>query len=197
MPRINLLPWREERRKQRQQAFNILALIVGLAAGVVILAWYGLVSAQISNQDARNEYLKQQIAGLDKQIAEIKDLQDTKQELLARMKIIEELQQSRPTEVHVFDQLVKTLPPGVYLTQVSQKGDQLNINGIAESSARVSAYMRNIDASMWMSDPNLQIVQKDTSVKPNAHVQKFAVTAKIVDKAAKAATDDAKGGKQP
>ncbi|MGH8370543.1 MAG: PilN domain-containing protein, partial [Gammaproteobacteria bacterium] len=184
MPRINLLPWREERRKQRQQSFNILAVVVVGIGAVVVLAMYGLASAAISNQDARNEYLNQQIAGLDKQIAQIKDLQDTKQQLLARMQIIEELQQSRPTEVHVFDQLVQTLPPGVYLTHVVQKGNTLSLDGIAESSARVSAYMRNIDNSMWLSDPNLQIVQKDSSVKPTAHVQRFSVTANITDKAA-------------
>ncbi|MGH7486195.1 MAG: PilN domain-containing protein [bacterium] len=195
MPRINLLPWREERRKQRQQSFNILAVVVVGIGAVVVLAMYGLASAAISNQDARNEYLNQQIAGLDKQIAQIKDLQDTKQQLLARMQIIEELQQSRPTEVHVFDQLVQTLPPGVYLTHVVQKGNTLSLDGIAESSARVSAYMRNIDNSMWLSDPNLQIVQKDSSVKPTAHVQRFSVTANITDKAAAEAKKDAKGGK--
>lgn len=197
MPRINLLPWREERRRQRQQSFNIMAFMVAGLGGVVLLAMYGLVSAAISNQDARNSYLKDQIAGLDKQIAQIKDLQKTKQQLLARMQIIEELQQSRPTEVHVFDQLVKTLPPGVYLTHVNQSGNVLNLDGIAESSARVSAYMRNIDNSMWLGDPNLQIVQQDSSVKPNAHLQKFAVTAKIIDKAAEAAKEAEKRGKRP
>ncbi|MGH8371242.1 MAG: PilN domain-containing protein [Gammaproteobacteria bacterium] len=195
MPRINLLPWREERRKQRQQSFNMLAAVVVGIAAVVVLAMYGLASAAISNQDARNAYLKEQITGLDKQIAQIKDLQDTKQQLLARMQIIEELQQSRPTEVHVFDQLVQTLPPGVYLTHITQKGGELGLDGIAESSARVSAYMRNIDNSMWLSDPNLQVVQKDSSVKPNAHLQRFSVTAKITDKAAAAAKKNAKGGK--
>ncbi|HET7650277.1 MAG TPA: PilN domain-containing protein [Gammaproteobacteria bacterium] len=197
MPRINLLPWREERRRQRQQSFNIMAVTVAGLAGVVVLAMYGLVSAAISNQDARNAYLKDQIAGLDKQIAQIKDLQKTKQQLLARMQIIEELQRSRPTEVHVFDQLVRTLPPGVYLTHVNQKGTVLSLDGIAESSARVSAYMRNIDNSMWLGDPNLQIVQQDSSVKPNAHLQKFAVTAKIIDKAAQAAKEADKRGKRP
>ncbi|HET7921726.1 MAG TPA: PilN domain-containing protein [Gammaproteobacteria bacterium] len=196
MPRINLLPWREERRKQRQQAFNmLLGVVVGIAA-LVVLSMYGLASAAISGQEARNAYLKQQIDGLDKEIAQIKELQDTKQQLLARMQIIEELQQARPTEVHVFDQLVKTLPPGVYLTHVVQRGDGLTMNGIAESSARVSAYMRNIDDSMWLGDPNLQVVQKDSSVRPNAHVQKFVVTAKVIDKAA-AAAKKAKGGKRP
>ena len=129
---------------------------------------------------------------MDHQIAQIKDLQDTKQRLLARMQIIQQLQQSRPTEVHLFDQLVKTLPPGVYLTSVSQKGSQLKSQGVAESSARVSTYLRNIDASPWMGDPNLQVVQKDPKVDFGARAQQFNVTAKILDKPD---TDtDAQGG---
>ena len=194
MPRINLLPWREERRKERQQTFNLMAGFVIGAGAIVLLGIYGLVSAEISNQQARNAYLKDQIAGLDKQIAQIKNLQQTKQQLLARMKIIEQLQQSRPTEVHVFDQLVKTLPPGVYLTHVLQSGDKLTLDGIAESSARVSAYMRNIDNSMWMGDPNLEVVQKDNSGKSQGHFQKFTVTAKIIDKAAESAKKSGKRG---
>ncbi|MHB8405395.1 MAG: PilN domain-containing protein [Gammaproteobacteria bacterium] len=194
MPSINLLPWREERRKARQQTFNLrllLAAIVGIV--VLLLMWLGL-SASISNQEARNAYLKEQIAQMDKQIAEIKDLQQTKARLLARMQIIEQLQQSRPIEVHLFDQLVKTLPPGIYLTQVSQKGDQVEIQGVAESSARVSTYMRNIDASAWMGDPNLQVVQKDPKVDFGVRAQQFNVTAKIVDKADATKNTQAGGG---
>jgi len=194
MPSINLLPWREERRKARQQTFNLrllLAAIVGIV--VLLLMWLGL-SASISNQEARNAYLKEQIAQMDKQIAEIKDLQQTKARLLARMQIIEQLQQSRPTEVHLFDQLVKTLPPGVYLTQISQKGNQVEIQGVAESSARVSTYMRNIDASAWMGDPNLQVVQKDPKVDFGVRAQQFNVTAKIVDKTAAAKNTQTGGG---
>jgi type IV pilus assembly protein PilN len=182
MPSINLLPWREERRKARQQTFNlrlVLSAIVGIV--VLLLIWLGL-SASISNQDARNAYLKAQIAQMDNQIAEIKDLQQTKARLLARMQIIEQLQQSRPTEVHLFDQLVKTLPPGVYLTQISQKGNQVEIQGVAESSARVSTYMRNIDNSPWMGDPNLQVVQKDPKIDFGVRAQKFNVTAQVTDK---------------
>jgi len=194
MPSINLLPWREERRKARQQTFNLrllLAAIVGIV--VLLLMWLGL-SASISNQEARNAYLKEQIAQMDKQIAEIKDLQQTKARLLARMQIIEQLQQSRPIEVHLFDQLVKTLPPGIYLTQVSQKGDQVEIQGVAESSARVSTYMRNIDASAWMGDPNLQVVQKDPKVDFGVRAQQFNVTAKIIDKANATKNTPAGGG---
>lgn len=194
MPRINLLPWREERRKERQQTFNVMSALVVGAGALVVLAMYGLASAEISNQQARNSYLKDQIAGLDKQISQIKDLQQTKQQLLARMKIIEQLQESRPSEVHVFDQLVKTLPPGVYLTHITQRGDQLTLDGVAESSARVSAYMRNIDNSMWMGDPNLEVVQKDNSSRSRGHFQKFTVHAKVIDKAAENAKKSGKRG---
>ncbi|MGH8282438.1 MAG: PilN domain-containing protein [Gammaproteobacteria bacterium] len=195
MPTINLLPWREERRKARQQTFNlrlVLAAIIGIV--VLLLGWWGL-SGAISNQQARNAYLTDQIKLMDKQIAEIKDLQQTKARLLARMQIIEQLQQSRPTEVHLFDQLVKTVPPGVYLTQVAQKGSQVEIHGVAESSARVSTYMRNIDASPWMSDPNLQVVQKDPKIDFGVRAQQFNVTAKVVDKA-EAAQNKQSGGDQ-
>lgn len=193
MPSINLLPWREERRKSRQQTFNmrlVLSAFVGIF--VLLLMWFGF-NAAISNQQARNNYLKGQIALLDKQIAEIKNLQQIKNRLLARMKIIEQLQQSRPTEVHLFDQLLKTLPPGVYLTEVRQKGAQVEIHGVAESSARVSTYMRNIDSSDWMGDPNLEVVQKDPKVKFGARAQQFNVTAKVVDKA-EAAKNSKTGG---
>lgn len=190
MARINLLPWREEKRKARQTQFNILMGIVGAAGVVTVMALYGLMDHFISEQNERNAYLTDQIAFVDHQIEQIKDLQDTKQNLLARMTVIQQLQQSRPTEVHLFDQLVKTLPPGVYLTTMTQNGDNLSIQGNAESSARVSTYLRNIDTSMWIGDPNLLIVQKDAN-KNGA--QLFSITAKVMDKGAqqKAAADKA------
>jgi len=191
MPRINLLPWREERRKQRQRQFNIIA---GAVAGVGLMtvgALYLLHDHWISDQNARNAYLSDQIKLMDDRIAQIKDLQETKQRLLARMQIVQELQQSRPTEVHLFDQLVRTLPPGVFLTAMTQRGDALTISGVAESSARVSAYLRNIDASPWLGEPNLVVVQKDVQ---KSGAQTFQLTAKVIDKAAAAAQQKAAGG---
>ena len=190
MARINLLPWREERRKARQTQFNILTGMVAAAGAFVVFLMYLYMTKAISDQNARNDFLTQQIGFEDKQIEKIKGLQDTKQALLARMQIIQQLQQSRPIVVHLFDQLVKTLPPGVYLTSVSENGDQLTLEGVAESSARISTYLRNIDASPWMGDPNLQVVSKDPS---KSGAQHFSITAKVVDKAsaaAKAATDN-------
>jgi len=191
MARINLLPWREERRKLRQRQFNVVLVVVG-AAGLftVFLAWAGMDNA-ISTQNARNDYLNGQIKLMDDKIAKIKDLEDTKQRLLARMQIIEQLQASRPIEVHLFDQLVKTLPPGVYLTSVAQNGTQLSLQGVAESSARVSTYLRNIDSSAWLGEPNLQVVQKDAA---RSGAQTFAITAKVEDKAAMQQKDAAAGG---
>src|SRR6185437_16046839 len=111
---------------------------------------YLYMNKAISDQNARNAYLNDQITFMDHQIAQIKDLEDTKQNLLARMQIIQQLQGSRPIVVHLFDQLVKTLPPGVYLTSVTESGDSLTLEGTAESSARISTYLRNIDSSPFM-----------------------------------------------
>lgn len=180
MPSINLLPWREELRKTRKQTFQlrlVLSVIVGIV--VLILIWLGLNNA-ISNQNERNAYLKGQIQQIDKKIADIKTLKERKAQMLARMNIIEQLQDSRMASVHLFDQLVKTLPPGVYLTDVSQRNDQISIHGVAESSARVSTYMRNIDDSRWMSDPNLQVVQKDKQINFGVRAQQFTVNAKVL-----------------
>ena len=191
MARINLLPWREERRKARQTQFNILTGMVAAAGAFVVFLMYLWMTKAISDQNSRNAFLTQQIEFEDKQIEKIKGLQDTKQALLARMQIIQQLQQSRPIVVHLFDQLVKTLPPGVYLTSVSENGDQLTLEGTAESSARISTYLRNIDASPWMGDPNLQVVSKDPTKNGAQH---FSITAKVVDKAAAAAKAAADNG---
>lgn len=191
MARINLLPWREEKRRLRQRQFTVVLIVVGVASAFVSGLVYLGYDGAIANQNARNQYLTDQIKLMDDKIAQIKDLQEKKQRLLARMQIIEQLQASRPTEVHLFDQLVKTLPQGVYLTAVAQNNDNLTLSGQAESSARVSTYLRNIDSSPWMGSPNLVVVQKDAN-KNGA--QNFTITAKVVDKAAQQKTADAAGG---
>lgn len=159
MPRINLLPWREAQRKERKLKFM---MALGAAAGcacVVTGVVYLLYSAMIDAQVQRNELLKQQIMVLDRNIEEINSLEKTKKQFIARMEIIEKLQRSRPEIVHLFDQIVKTLPDGVYLTSVTQTGDHLKFTGVAQSSTRVSAFMRNIDSSQWMKDPTLEVIQ--------------------------------------
>lgn len=192
MARINLLPWREERRKLRQRQFNVVMIVVGVASAFTVFLLWGAMDTAINNQNARNAYLTDQIRLMDDKITQIKDLQDTKQRLLARMQIIQQLQESRPIEVHLFDQLVRSLPPGVYLTSISQNGANLTLQGVAESSARVSTYLRNIDNSPWLGEPNLQVVQKDAA---KSGAQTFSITAKVEDKTAQQQKDkDAAGG---
>jgi type IV pilus assembly protein PilN len=159
MPRINLLPWRDELRTRRRNQFFIgLGAAVG-AAGLVILASNFVMNGVISSQKARNKLLEDEIALLDERIAEILDLEAKKERLLARMEIIEQLQRSRPEIVHVFEELVRTLPDGVRLTAVKQSGKRVEIRGDAESNTRVSAFMRNLDKSEWFAQPDLEIVE--------------------------------------
>jgi type IV pilus assembly protein PilN len=164
MPKINLLPWREELRTRRRNQFFAGLAGAGAAAVVVGFASNFVMDGIISSQNARNDVLKTEIAALDKRIAEISELETKKERLLARMEIIEQLQRSRPEIVHVFDELVRTLPDGVYLTSVKETGKRLEIKGNAESNTRVSAFMRNIDKSKWLAQPDLEIVEvKDAS----------------------------------
>jgi type IV pilus assembly protein PilN len=159
MPRINLLPWREsERKRKRQEFFLSIGAALGTAALVTLLGRWQMTAA-IDHQQERNNVLKTEIAELDKQIQEILGLEEQKRKLLARMEIIETLQRSRPEIVHIFDELVRVLPEGVYLTYLKQTGTRFEIRGVAQSSTRVSAFMRNIDSSQWLANPQLRIVQ--------------------------------------
>lgn len=159
MPRINLLPWREAERKRKRQEFGVGAVGALMLAALVYFAVNWQMKSAIEEQMARNDYLNQQIRELDKQIAEILDLEEQKKRLQARITVIEQLELSRPEIVHVFDQLVRTTPDGIYLTQVKQTGRKIELRGVAQSSTRVASYMRNIDSSEWMTDPALQILE--------------------------------------
>ena len=159
MPRINLLPWREAERKRKRQEFGVGAVGALMLAALVYFAVNWQMKSAIEEQMARNDYLNQQIAELDKQIAEILDLEEQKKRLQARIAVIEQLELSRPEIVHVFDQLVRTTPDGIYLTSVKQSGRSIELKGMAQSSTRVASYMRNIDSSEWMKDPALQILE--------------------------------------
>jgi type IV pilus assembly protein PilN len=159
MPRINLLPWRDELRTQRRNQFYT-ALGGAVAGAVLVIVISNLVFSSIVNhQKSRNNILQQEIEVLNIRIKEIIDLEDKKDRLLARMEIIEQLQRSRPGIVHIFDELVRALPNGVYLNAVRQTGRRLEIVGSAESNTRVSALMRNIDKSDWLTDPDLEVVE--------------------------------------
>lgn len=159
MARINLLPWREELRKQRQQEF-IVALVAALAiTGVVVGLVHMNIAGRIEYQNSRNDYVQQQIKLVEKKIREIQDLEKQKKQLIARMKVIEQLQRNRPEIVHLFDELVKLTPEGLHLTTLRQSGAQLVMEGNAQSNARVSAFMRNLDKSDWFDNPTLEVIQ--------------------------------------
>jgi type IV pilus assembly protein PilN len=166
MPRINLLPWREQERKVRRREFMVAAGGAVFAAIIFTLGGKLLYSSWTDSQNENNALLKKEIVKLDAQIADIQDLENRKQRLVARMEIIERLQRKRPEIVHLFDEMVKTVPEGVYLTNIKQTGNKLEIHGVAQSSTRVSTFMRNIDASVWMDNPVLLVVEsanKDSS----------------------------------
>jgi len=159
MARINLLPWRAERRKLRQKEFMTM---LGLSAAAGVVLWFLLntyYNNQISGQNERNAYLQDQIAQVDKQITEIDQLDKKKSKLLARKEVIEQLQANRSQMVHLFDSLVRTIPDGVILTSIKQEGDKLTLEGRSQSNARVSTYMRNLEGSGWMSKPDLSIIE--------------------------------------
>ena len=159
MARINLLPWRAERRKQRQKEFMAM---LGLSAVAGVVLWFlvnSYYNGQISGQNDRNAYLQQQIAQVDTQIKEIEELDKKKAKLLARKQVIEQLQANRSQMVHLFDQLVRTIPDGVILTSIKQEGDKLTLEGRSQSNARVSTYMRQLEGSGWMTKPDLSVIE--------------------------------------
>lgn len=159
MARINLLPWRAERRKHRQKEFLTLLGLSAAAAAVLAFFVISFYSAQIGGQNERNAYLHDQIAKVDTQIKEIDALDEKKTKLLARKEVIEQLQANRSQMVHLFDSLVRTIPDGVILTSIKQEGDKLTIDGRSQSNARVSSYMRTLEGSGWMTKPDLSIIE--------------------------------------
>jgi type IV pilus assembly protein PilN len=189
MPRINLLPWREEERKERKLAFSVALGVSALAAGVVTFAAYLAFGSMIDGQERRNEQLRTEIKHLDKQIEEINDLESSKQKFIARMEIIEKLQRSRPEIVHVFDEIVRTLPDGVYLTGVKQTDKKFKFEGVAQSSTRVSSFMRNIDGSEWLHNPELEVVQTTKDKGPGSNFTLYA------EQVSTAGQDEAGSGK--
>jgi len=192
MPRINLLPWREAQRKERKLAFLVALGIAALAAGVTAFAAYLMYGSMIEAQQRRYNNLRAAIRTLDHEIEEINSLESAKQKFIARMEIIEKLQRSRPEIVHVFDEIVRTLPEGVYLTAVKQNGMRLKFEGIAQSSTRVSSFMRNIDGSQWLRNPELQVVQTTKGSGPGSS---FTLTADQVTTAGGEDADSKAKGK--
>lgn len=162
MARINLLPWREQLREERKQRFLVILGAVLLASGALIFLGDQYFNSAIENQSARNDFLRKEIAVLDARIKEISELKTRRQQLLERMKIIQDLQGNRPIIGRVFDQLVRTLPDGVFFSELKMSGKSISIAGAAESNNRVSNLMRNLDASEWLTSPNLTEVKAVT-----------------------------------
>ena len=175
--RINLLPHREERRKRGRQHFAVLAGLTAALGAVVVGAGYLYVAGLIDTQDQRNAFLKSEIAKLDKEIAEIKKLKDEIAALLARKQIIETLQADRAQTVHLLDQLVRQMPEGVYLRTMTQRGLAVNLQGYAQSNARVSTLMRNIESSPWLASPKL--VEIKASAVNKKRLSEFNLTLQL------------------
>ena len=178
MARINLLPWRAERRKLRQKEF---VTMLGFAAGAAILLSFMIVmyyNGQIEGQEARNAYLQSEIKKVEAQIAQIEELDKKKANLLARKEVIEQLQASRSQMVHLFDELVRTIPEGVRLNSIKQAGNALTLDGYAQSNARVSSYMRNLEASGWITNPDLKVIETKGTDKGLPNMFSLRVTLK-------------------
>ncbi|AXK71136.1 fimbrial protein [Lysobacter sp. TY2-98] len=187
MARINLLPWRAERRKQRQKEFGVMLGVTAVGALVLAMGINMYFSNQIDGQNARNAYVQQQIDDVDKQITEIAELNKTKARLLARKEVIEKLQASRSQMVHLFDSLVRTIPDGVVLTSIKQDDQSLTLEGRSQSNARVSTYMRNLEGSGWMTDPQLSVIEAKGEDKGLPY--QFSLSVKLADPNAPRDTD--------
>lgn len=195
MPSINLRPWREEQRAERQKQFiSTLVGVLIVAAGLVFL-WQDFVGSQIEYQNSRNAYVKTSLAELDKKIKEIKGLETEQQKLIDRMKVIQDLQGTRPIIVRVMDELVRSLPDGLYYQSLERKGDQISIKGMAESNNRISGLMRNFESSEWFASPNLKDVSAVANTGSDVSLNSFDLTVKQVTPVIKSENDSDKGAK--
>ena len=173
---INLLPWREELRQEQKKQFGILVFIMMILSAAIVGLMFAQMSAKIDYQLSRNKFMTTENTKLDEQIAEIRDLKKVRRSLVERMEVIQDLQRSRPSIVHLFTEIVSTVPNGVYLQSLTQSGSNLLMNGEAESNARVSTYMRNLDNSEWLKNPNLTIIEIE-DIKVN-RISTFTLTVK-------------------
>jgi type IV pilus assembly protein PilN len=200
MANINLLPWRADRRKQREREFYMMLLGTAVAACAVLLAAILWMGQLIDNQDARNAYLKSEITKLDKEIEEIKELDKKRSALLTRKEIIEQLQSNRSQMVHLFDEMVKTIPDGARVATMKQLGDILTLEGVAESNSRVASYMRNIDVSPWMGHSDLKKIENKADAKDAEKKLPYAFSLDVklrTPKAEHGEEDDGSPGAKP
>ena len=194
MTRINLLPWREEHRQEQKKQFVVMAVSICILAAAIVGLIHVQMQSKIDYQQSRNNFISSEIAKLDEEIKEIRELQKVRRSLIERMEVIQDLQGSRPSIVHLFTEIVSTVPNGVYLQSLDQTGGNLLINGEAESNARVSTYMRNLQASAWLKDPNLTVIEiEDKTVN---RVSTFTLTVKQTSPNATEGENDDGGGLQ-
>lgn len=173
MIRINLLPHREEAKKAKREQFYVLAGLVSVLAALIVFAIYSLIDSAISNQNGKNDFLKNEIAVLDKQLDQIKRLKEQTQALLSRKQVIENLQRDRGETVYLLSELVQQVPEGIFLKSLKQDGLRVSITGNAQSNARISALMRNLEASPWLEQP--QLVESKAIVVNGRRVNEFAM----------------------
>lgn len=176
MTRINLLPWRAELRRQQRIEFVAITAICALFALGGVFAVKLVLEDELAYQQQRNEFLRTETGKIERQIREIKELEQERERLISRMRAIETLQSSRPAIVHVLDDIVTTLPDGVLLTEIEQRGSTFEISGIAQSNARVSSFMRNIERSEWLKEPKLEVIE--TTGKDQSHGATFKLRAR-------------------
>lgn len=192
MIRINLLPHREIKRKQQQKEFFFM---LGSVVGLGVAIWFAVhtyLGGQLEQQQGRNSYLDSEIVALDKQIEEIKKLKEQTAALLQRKKVVESLQANRAETVHLLDQLVRQLPDGVYLKGITQKSDRVTVNGFAQSNARVSTFMRNLESSAYLEKPSLIEIKAATGEK-NVRISEFTLAVSLT----RASTEDVAPGNKP
>lgn len=194
MIRINLLPHRAEKRRAQQMQFIVFSVISLVLGGLIVGFVHVAISTQISYQERRNAYLTQEIAGLDKQIEQIKKLREQTQSLLSRKNVVENLQSTRSDVVHLLDQMLRILPDGVYLKSVKQQGYKISLVGYAQSNARISTLMRSIEDSPWLDSPTLVEIHATTTA--GARVSEFSLNFNLTKQAAPADATSAKAGKK-
>jgi type IV pilus assembly protein PilN len=176
MPHINLLPWREELRAAKQRQFNTALAGAAIVTGLAIVFVHIQMTSMINSQNQRNQFLQTTIKKVEKEIEEIKTLKRDKERLLARMEVIQRLQSSRPEIVHLFEEIANATPKGVYLLDTARTGDKLDITGVADSNDSVSAFMRKLDASEWLKNPKLDVIDSAKGEYPGSSWFKLEVT---------------------
>ena len=161
MAKINLLNWREDFRREKKQEFIQHTALVCIVAAIIAFSWVSVVNGAIDNQNSRNQLIKDELVILDKQVKEIQELKRKREELISRMRVIQDLQGTRPIIVRYFDEFVRAVPDGVFVLSMVRKGQTITLDGVAESNSRVASLMRNIDSSLWFDESNLKSVTAD------------------------------------